>query len=117
LETIYWDTPDPGDAPGLTQADDGGVEALPAGGAAELGVAVVEDAAIQSHEPVALPRRCHPHADHRLGEVEGPGRAEEPGVAVVEDPAVAGHEPVAVTGRAGRHPDDRLVEVDRPGGA
>src|SRR5438270_12515535 len=97
---------------GLADGDDGVVQLLAAGGAAELGVAVVEDPAVTGHEPVALPGRGGPQADDRLGQAEGAGGAEEPGVAVVEDAAVGGDEPVPPAGPTRRHADDRLVEVD-----
>src|SRR5438270_351101 len=102
---------------GLADGDDGVVQLLAAGGAAELGVAVVEDPAVTGHEPVALPGRGGPQADDGLGQAEGAGGAVEPGVAVVEDAPIPSHEPVALVGPGGHAADDRLVEADGAGGA
>ena len=93
------------------------VERLAAHGAVEGGIAVGEDAAVGGHQPVAAAvRRCG-HSDHRLVQMQTPGRAVERCVSVGEDATVRGHLPVAtVTGR-GRHPDHGSVELEGTGRA
>jgi hypothetical protein len=66
-----------------------------AGRAVEHGVAVVEDAAVGGHQPVAPAVGRGRHPDDGLVEVQAAGRAVERGVAVVEDAAVGRHQPVA----------------------
>ena len=75
------------------------------------GVAVVEDAAVGSHQPVTAAAGRGRHADDRLVEMDGPGRPVEPGVAVVEDAAVGSHQPIAAAVRGRRHADNGRVEV------
>ena len=84
-------------------------------GAEEPGVAVGEDAAVRSHQPVAAPVGGGRHTDDGLVECGGPLGAEEPGVALGEDPTVGGHQPVAHPVWGGRHTDDGLVEHDVAG--
>ena len=73
-------------------------------------VAVVEDAAVGGHQPVALAVGGGRHAHDGLVERQVAGRPVEGGVAVVEDPAVGGHQPVALAVRGGRHAHDGLVQ-------
>src|SRR5581483_8346413 len=78
--------------------------------AVEGGISVGKDAAITTHQPVALTGRAGGHPEDRLVEPGPARRTEEAGVPEGEHPSVPGHKPVALTGRAGGHPEDRLVE-------
>src|ERR1700733_1778633 len=90
--------------------DDGGIEGDAPGRPEEGSVAVVEDAAIGGHLPVAESVGAAGHADDRLVDGDAAGGAEEPGVTEAEDAAVRGHLPVATAaGRRGQS-DHRLVE-------
>ncbi len=65
-------------------------------GAVEAGVAVVEDAAVPGHHPVAAAVMGGGHPDHGLVEDVPAHRAGEAGVAVAEDAPVGRHQVVAV---------------------
>ena len=82
---------------------DGPVQAHAAAGAVEGGVAVVEDAPVGGHEPVAPAVGGGGHGHDGPVEAHAAARAVEGGVAVVEDAPVGGHEPVA-PGRRGWRP-------------
>src|SRR5271163_468919 len=97
---------------GSADTDDGFGELGRPGRAEVSGVAVVEDPAVGTDQPVAPAVRGGSDADDGLGQIEGGRRAEEAGVAVVENAPVGPDQPVALAVRGGGDAHDGLGQIE-----